>query len=85
MRSPQWEWCKRLELPVAQGYFLGAFLFLGIVFSLPATLGMASLALDLPVRDLQCAFYFLWLTVEQCPCQDCNALQLVCATMILGS
>ena len=33
-----------------QGYFLGAFLFLGIVFSLPATLGMASLALDLPVR-----------------------------------
>jgi len=25
-------------------------LFLGIVFSLPATLGMASLALDLPVR-----------------------------------
>jgi hypothetical protein len=36
--------------PPAQGYFLGAFLFLGIVFSLPATLGMASLALDLPVR-----------------------------------
>ncbi|KAK9840778.1 hypothetical protein WJX81_004136 [Elliptochloris bilobata] len=32
-----------------KGYFLGAFLFLGIVFSLPATLGMASLALDLPL------------------------------------
>ena len=36
----------------AQGYFLGAFLFLGIVFSLPATLGMASLALNLPVREV---------------------------------
>jgi hypothetical protein len=34
----------------AQGYFLGAFLYLGIVFSLPATLGVASLALDLPAR-----------------------------------
>lgn len=35
---------------MAQGYFLGAFLYLGIVFTLPATLGVASLALDLPVR-----------------------------------
>ena len=32
-----------------QGYFLAAFLFLGIVFSLPVCMGMASLALDLPV------------------------------------
>ena len=38
------------DVTAAQGYFLGAFLFLGIVFSLPATLGMASLALNLPVR-----------------------------------
>ena len=33
-----------------QGYFLAAFLFLGIVFSLPVCMGMASLALDLPVN-----------------------------------
>jgi hypothetical protein len=32
-----------------QGYFLAAFLYLGIVFSLPVCMGMASLALDLPV------------------------------------
>ncbi len=40
----------RRRPPPAQGYFLGAFLYLGIVFSLPATLGVASLALDLPAR-----------------------------------
>ena len=34
-----------------QGYFLAAFLFLGIVFSLPVCMGMASLALDLPVSN----------------------------------
>lgn len=35
----------------AQGYFLGAFLFLGIVFALPVALGSAALALDLPVSN----------------------------------
>ena len=34
----------------AQGYFLAAFLFLGIVFSLPLCLGVFALALDLPVN-----------------------------------
>ena len=33
-----------------QGYFLAALLFLGIVFSLPMSLGMYALALDLPVN-----------------------------------
>lgn len=33
-----------------QGYFLAALLFLGIVFSLPMSLGMFALALDLPVN-----------------------------------
>jgi hypothetical protein len=33
----------------AQGYFLAAFLFLGIVFALPVALGTAALALDLPL------------------------------------
>ena len=33
-----------------QGYFLAAFLFLGIVFSLPMSLGMYALALNLPVN-----------------------------------
>ena len=44
----------------AQGYFLGAFLFLGIVFSLPATLGMASLALNLPVRQVFFSHDSVW-------------------------
>jgi len=38
-------------------------LFLGIVFSLPATLGMASLALDLPVRPGWHAIMSLYLYV----------------------
>ncbi|BDA49838.1 Urea-proton symporter DUR3 [Coccomyxa sp. Obi] len=32
-----------------KGYFLGGFLFLGIVFALPVALGSAALALDLPL------------------------------------
>lgn len=32
-----------------QGYFLASFLFMAIVFSLPICLGLAALALDLPV------------------------------------
>ena len=47
-----WEEETHWRVCCAQGYFLGAFLFLGIVFSLPATLGMASLALNLPVRQM---------------------------------
>ena len=35
---------------IVQGYFLAALLFLGIVFSLPMSLGMYALALDLPVN-----------------------------------
>lgn len=34
-----------------QGYFLAAFLFLGIVFSLPVCMGTAALALNLPVSN----------------------------------
>lgn len=54
----------------AQGYFLGAFLFLGIVFSLPATLGMASLALNLPVRQVFVSHdRVFWVReVENCRC-----------------
>ena len=33
-----------------QGYFLGSYLFLAIVFSLPVSMGAAALALGLPVR-----------------------------------
>ena len=35
-----------------QGYFLASFLFMAIVFSLPICLGLAALALDLPVSTL---------------------------------
>jgi len=40
--------CKLLLL---QGYFLASFLFMAIVFSLPICLGLAALALNLPVRS----------------------------------
>ncbi len=34
-----------------QGYFLASFLYLGIVFSLPVCMGLATLAFDLPVSN----------------------------------
>ena len=34
-----------------QGYFLAAFLFLGIVFALPVAMGTAALALNLPLSN----------------------------------
>ena len=34
---------------VVQGYFMGAWMYLGIVFTLPLGLGVYALALDLPV------------------------------------
>ena len=40
-----------------QGYFLASFLFMAIVFSMPICLGLAALALDLPVGAW---LLFLW-------------------------
>lgn len=34
---------------LVQGYFLGAWMYLGIIFTLPLGLGVFALALDLPV------------------------------------
>lgn len=36
--------------PPLQGYFMGAWMYLGIVFTLPLGLGVYALALDLPVN-----------------------------------
>lgn len=41
--------CRLQTFSALQGYFLGAFLFLGIVFALPVALGSAALALNLPL------------------------------------
>jgi len=38
-------------LLLLQGYFLASFMFLAIVFSLPICLGLAALALNLPVSS----------------------------------
>lgn len=34
---------------LVQGYFLGAWMYLGIIFTLPLGLGVLALALDLPL------------------------------------
>ena len=36
---------------LVQGYFMGAWMYLGIVFTLPLGLGVYALALDLPVSN----------------------------------
>ena len=35
---------------VVQGYMVGTFLYFAIVFSLPICMGLAAIAMDLPVR-----------------------------------
>ena len=41
-----------------QGYFLASFLFMAMVFSLPICLGLAAVALDLPVRFPFCLSHY---------------------------
>ena len=36
---------------ILQGYFMGAWMYVGIVFTLPLGLGVYALALDLPVSN----------------------------------
>lgn len=57
-----------------QGYFLASFLFMAMMFSLPICLGLAALALDLPVgthADNLLKFCFISLP-SCCSCWICS-------------
>ena len=59
-----------------QGYFLASFLFMAIVFSLPICLGLAALALDLPVSTLN--YFHIPSSVKSIlhtPCQSADRVR----------
>ena len=60
-------------LLLLQGYFLASFMFLAIVFSLPICLGLAALALNLPVSSSHLFNFISFLHFRLRPSQQHSA------------
>ena len=73
---------------LVQGYFMGAWMYLGIVFTLPLGLGVYALALDLPVSNDEAleglvmpasAYVLLGKGGDQPVIPKCTCIALACA------
>lgn len=62
-------------LCVVQGYVVGTYLYFAIVFSLPICVGLAAIAMDLPVSRL----------ALPCPILPCRDLPILSCTLPLHS